>query len=224
MLDHTSAGNFTFNTGDLILTVGKVNDPTESGLNMTMDGLEIEIIMTPIEALEGFTRKYDYFDGKVINIDKTNKTTLPGSEIIMSDSNLVYSDSDRQGLLIRFTLLTIEQLKAKLTEDLKMQADEEAAGQMQPTVISSQDDFDAWEAKKKDKRMQFKRDSIITKFLYDIKRRQDEGKLNDEYDDDDDEDWEQDDRLDPTYERLDGEQDSTRTQEKTDSYSGDSAA
>lgn len=204
MLDHSTAGNFTFTTGDLILTVGAVTDPTKSGLNMTMDGLEIDIIMKPIEALEGFTRKYNYFDGKVINIDKTNKTTLPGSEIIMDDNNLVNPAGGRQGLLIRFSLLTVDQLKAKLAEELKMQANEEAAGQIQSTVISSQDDFDEWVEKKKDKRKQFKRDSIITKFLFDIKRRQDEGKLNgdygddndDENDNDDDESSEQDDKQD----------------------------
>ena len=52
MLDHTTAGNFSFTTGDLILTVGKVTDPSNSGLNMTVDGLEIDIVMKPIEALE----------------------------------------------------------------------------------------------------------------------------------------------------------------------------
>ena len=40
-------------------------------------------------------------------------------------------------------------------------------------VIKSQADMDSWEASKKDLVMQLKKDVIITKFLYDIKRRRD---------------------------------------------------
>jgi hypothetical protein len=52
---------------------------------------------------QGLTRKYDYFDGKVISIDKTNRTTLPGTELIMKDDNLAMASQDggRDGLLIR---------------------------------------------------------------------------------------------------------------------------
>ena len=52
MLDYTTPGNFSFSIGDLFLSVGEVTDPTESGLNMTAEGLEMSIVMRPIEALE----------------------------------------------------------------------------------------------------------------------------------------------------------------------------
>jgi hypothetical protein len=52
MLDYSTPGNFTFSMGDLVLSVGTVTDPTKSGLNMTEDGLEIKVVMEPMEALE----------------------------------------------------------------------------------------------------------------------------------------------------------------------------
>ena len=81
-------------------------------------------------------------------------------------------------------MLSVQELKAKLEEELRIEA--ATNDQLEATIISSQADFDAWEESKKDKRKQFKRDCIITKFLHDIKRRQDEGLL-DEFDDDDEE-------------------------------------
>ena len=52
MLDYSTPGNFTFAMGDLILNVGGITDPTKSGLNMTKEGLELKIVMKPMEALE----------------------------------------------------------------------------------------------------------------------------------------------------------------------------
>lgn len=52
MLDYSTPGNLTFTTGDLVLSVGDITDPTKSELNMTAHGLELNIIMKPMEALE----------------------------------------------------------------------------------------------------------------------------------------------------------------------------
>jgi metal-dependent amidase/aminoacylase/carboxypeptidase family protein len=82
--------------------------------------------------------------------------------------------------LLRFTLLTIDELKEKLAQSLKA-----AEASNEATVISSQKDFEAWELANKDKRKQFKRDSIITKFLMDVKRRQDAEEEEEEEDEDD---------------------------------------
>ena len=77
-------------------------------------------------------------------------------------------------------MLTIEQLKEKLRIEEQLQAAAAAQEGQEPVTITSQEDFDAWEATKKDMRKQFKRDSIITKFLTDLKRRQDVKENEDE--------------------------------------------
>ena len=52
MLDYSIPGNFSFSMGDLELRVGSITDPLDRGLNMTEDGLELKIVMEPMEALE----------------------------------------------------------------------------------------------------------------------------------------------------------------------------
>ena len=48
---------------------------------------------------QGFNRQIDFFDDRIIKVNKTNKTTLPDTELILEDDKL--KGNGRDGLLIR---------------------------------------------------------------------------------------------------------------------------
>jgi DnaJ-class molecular chaperone len=120
-------------TGDFIFTVDQI---FTGNYTLTKSGdVELKVLVTPVEAFEGFLLEDNYPSGenRIIRVDRTNKITVPGSTCrikhvgipLVSNitEHLPDSNSTRGDLLIRFELTDFkkeENIVLTSTEDLKL--------------------------------------------------------------------------------------------------------
>ena len=105
------------------------------------NGVAMNIHMSPIEALGGFMREEQLFDGQWIRVDRRGKLTLPGKEILLLGLGWPAINDEshsRKNILVRFELNTVKSAHIRNFEEL-VDNDREEIRKYMDKVISQVD-------------------------------------------------------------------------------------
>lgn len=167
-------GTDKFKNGDLYIDIDKIST---GYFNVTKRGLELLVLMTPKEALEGFNRSLPMFPGSTIIINRLNKTTFPGTEVVLPGMGIPIANTDKRGNLY----VTYEFEEDKIIDKDKISStsvgvygDEEIVDL--DLLITTQEEYEKWYEKQKQINEQRRQDNIIKRILLKMKREMDRRK------------------------------------------------
>lgn len=157
---HEVIENMAKTVGDLEVTVSSVDS---GNFKIFDDRMELHIVMSVEEALNGFVYEEPYFEDVTLRIDRSDKLTIPDSRITLSGlglrkiNNSEHSNSTgtvigRDDLIVVFELEPeeLEDDVAGKPIDIDLDAEEEAVIlDGSPTVIKSQEDLNEYLEKQK---------------------------------------------------------------------------
>ena len=132
--------------GNFEVTVGSI----ESGnFKINGDRMELVIVMTVEEALNGFVYEEPYVDGKTLRIDRSDKITIPDSKITLRGLGLpkIGQPENAATATEKEDLVVIFELEPETTEDESLS--EDIVDVDKPNVIKSQEDLNAYLEKQK---------------------------------------------------------------------------
>lgn len=119
------------------------------------------------------------FSGSTIQINRLNKTTFPGTEVILSGMGIPIANTERRGSL--YVIYEFEEDKSVKDTQLSSKSVRVNANGEEEIIdldqlITTQEEYEAWYEKQKQIEEQRRQDNIIKRILLKMKREIDRKK------------------------------------------------
>lgn len=107
--------------GNMEITISKIES---TNYRVLEDYVELQVTMTPSQALDGFVIEEPYVDDKLIRIDRRGKITLPGSNSTIHGLGMPrigegVQPGEREDLVIRFELTPVGDDKVLTLDEIE---------------------------------------------------------------------------------------------------------